>query len=813
MRKGFILLIIAVFLIFNVGSYVSFAEGPTESNEEEKSLIVNSDEGEMEENPFEGSMVQDLRAVATSPATIDLSWSAIEGATNYEIYQASGPNAEYTLIDTVSSISYTLQNVTPGPVKYYKIRGVQETNEMYLYSQYSQIVSAATSLTAPLNLETAKTTYNSVTLSWSQVIGAKGYEIYAAESANGTFKRVKITSDTTFTHTNLATNKSYFYKIKAYSQDITTYYGPFSNTISAKLSFTAPVNLKVTNKTYNSVSLSWSKVQDAKGYEIWMASAKDGKYTKVISTTSTSYTHKNLATNKTYYHKIRAYTGNPTVYTSYSGAVSSKLSLASPQNFKVAKKTYNSVSLSWSKVQDAKGYEIWMASSKDGKYTKVTSTTSTSYTHKNLATNKTYYYKIRAYTAGSPTVYSSYSGAVSAKLSLASPQNFKIAKKTYNSVSLSWSTVQDAKGYEIWMATSKDGKYTKVTSTTSTSYIHKNLTTNKTYYYKIRSYAGSKPVYSSYSSIVSAKLFVPAPSSLKVSTKTYDSLTLLWGKANEAKGYEVYMSTTKNGKYTKVKSTESTSFKHTKLTTNKTYYYKVRSYVKSGKKTYYSSFTSKVKGKPTLNAVPSVKTSGHVDAIKISWGSVSGANEYRVYRSSSKNGDYKVVKSTTDKSYTDKSVKKRVTYYYKIAAIRKVGKNTYAGPASTITSGITRTVEKPNFSVWTSSETDSSTYAVLLHIENYGSKPLRILSDGALIDNEYEDFDRPLQQIDVDTIEDLEWLEIGAKSDSFIGYRVIGGPTWYDRKSTIIYEFKYDGIEYYGYASSYYGSYYSEKKK
>ena len=722
MRKGFILLIIAVFLIFNVGSYVSFAEGPTESNEEEKSLTVNSDEGEMEENPFEGSMVQDLRAVATSPATIDLSWSAIEGATNYEIYQASGPNAEYTLIDTVSSISYTLQNVTPGPVKYYKIRGVQETNEMYLYSQYSQIVSAATSLTAPLNLETAKTTYNSVTLSWSQVIGAKGYEIYAAESANGTFKRVKITSDTTFTHTNLATNKSYFYKIKAYSQDITTYYGPFSNTISAKLSFTAPVNLKVTNKTYNSVSLSWSKVQDAKGYEIWMASAKDGKYTKVTSTTSTSYTHKNLATNKTYYHKIRAYTGNPTVYTSYSGAVSSKLSLASPQNFKIAKKTYNSVSLSWSKVQDAKGYEIWMA-------------------------------------------------------------------------------------------TSKDGKYTKVTSTTSTSYIHKNLTTNKTYYYKIRSYAGSKPVYSSYSSIVSAKLFVPAPSSLKVSTKTYDSLTLLWGKANEAKGYEVYMSTSKNGKYTKLKSTESTSFKHTKLTTNKTYYYKVRSYVKSGKKTYYSSFTSKVKGKPTLNAVPSVKTSGHVDAIKISWGSVSGANEYRVYRSSSKNGDYKVVKSTTDKSYTDKSVKKRVTYYYKIAAIRKVGKNTYAGPASAITSGITRTVEKPNFSVWTSSETDSSTYAVLLHIENYGSKPLRILSDGALIDNEYEDFDRPLQQIDVDTIEDLEWLEIGAKSDSFIGYRVIGGPTWYDRKSTIIYEFKYDGIEYYGYASSYYGSYYSEKKK
>ncbi|MFT3950715.1 MAG: leucine-rich repeat domain-containing protein [Oscillospiraceae bacterium] len=62
-------------------------------------------------------------------------------------------------------------------------------------------------------------------------------------------------------------------------------------------------------------------------------------------------------------------------------------------------------------------------------------------------------------------------------------------------------------GYEIYRATSKTGTYTKVKTTTSTSYTNTGLTQGKTYYYKIRAYqtVGGVKYYSGYSAIKSAK--------------------------------------------------------------------------------------------------------------------------------------------------------------------------------------------------------------------------------------------------------------------------------------------------------------------
>jgi lysophospholipase L1-like esterase len=58
-------------------------------------------------------------------------------------------------------------------------------------------------------------------------------------------------------------------------------------------------------------------------------------------------------------------------------------------------------------------------------------------------------------------------------------------------------------------------------------------------------------------------------------------------------------------------------------------------------------------------------------AIKLSWKKVSGAKKYRIYRSKSKNGKYKIVGTTPKTKYTDKRGKQKKTYYYKVVAIRK----------------------------------------------------------------------------------------------------------------------------------------------
>ncbi len=81
------------------------------------------------------------------------------------------------------------------------------------------------------------------------------------------------------------------------------------------------------------------------------------------------------------------------------------------------------------------------------------------------------------------------------------------AGTTKNTARLSWTKVSGAKGYEVYRATSKNGTYKKVATTNRTSYQDKNLSSKKTYYYKVRAYKmkGSRTVAGTLSSVVTVK--------------------------------------------------------------------------------------------------------------------------------------------------------------------------------------------------------------------------------------------------------------------------------------------------------------------
>lgn len=85
-------------------------------------------------------------------------------------------------------------------------------------------------------------------------------------------------------------------------------------------------------------------------------------------------------------------------------------------------------------------------------------------------------------------------------------------------------------------------------------------------------------------------------------TPAETSMTVKWNKVKKADGYEVYRSTSKNGKYKKIttiRKAGTVKFVNKKLKEGTAYYYKVRAFEKTKKKTSYSKY-SKVQGKKTL---------------------------------------------------------------------------------------------------------------------------------------------------------------------------------------------------------------------
>lgn len=186
------------------------------------------------------------------------------------------------------------------------------------------------------------------------------------------------------------------------------------------------INPKAVTSSYNSITLTWSKLSNVTGYRIYRST--NGKSFSCIATLKGSdietYTDKSLTTGKNYYYKVRAYFDDTNIDKRYYGAMSDivkekplpgKVTIKSVVNSSSRKAT-----LSWNKVTGASGYEIYQSDSKNGTYTRVKTVTSGStlnFTKAKLEVGKTYYYKMRAYTTvdGSKK-YGTYSNIKSIKV-------------------------------------------------------------------------------------------------------------------------------------------------------------------------------------------------------------------------------------------------------------------------------------------------------------------------------------------------------------------------------------------------------------
>lgn len=179
----------------------------------------------------------------------------------------------------------------------------------------------------------------------------------------------------------------------------------------------------------------------------------------------------------------------------------------------------------------------------------------------------------------------------------------------------------------------------------------------------------------------------------------HSKIKLKWQKVKDAAGYVVYRSTSRNGKFKKVKTYKSgsnTSYSDKKVKFGKTYYYKVRAYkkvkVKVKKKTKikqeYGSYSdvASVKTKLSAVAIKSAKCASETTA-KLSWKRVTGAQGYEIYKSEAKDGTYAYagkVSGGGKLSYTAKKLKTGVPYYFKVKAYKKSGSKKHYGAFSAI---------------------------------------------------------------------------------------------------------------------------------
>ena len=249
--------------------------------------------------------------------------------------------------------------------------------------------------------------------------------------------------------------------------------------------------------------IKWAAVAGASKYEVYRSGSKDGTYTLLGTTTNLNYTDSKANAGYIYYYKVKAVNAN-SIKSNYSATVAATCHCARP----VVKPDYlistGKPYIKWTAVSGASKYYVYRSGSSNGTYKYVGTTTATNYTDNKANAGYTYYYKVKAVSKVSSGANSYYSVVIGVTCRCARPS---VKTTTSNGCPrLTWNAVAGASQYEVYRATSKNGSYTKMFTTSNLSYTNTSAKAGTTYYYKVKAVSKVKSTANSaFSTVVSIR--------------------------------------------------------------------------------------------------------------------------------------------------------------------------------------------------------------------------------------------------------------------------------------------------------------------
>ena len=240
---------------------------------------------------------------------------------------------------------------------------------------------------------------------------------------------------------------------------------------------------------------------------------------------------------------------------------------------------------------------------------------------------------------------------------------------TVSGVKVTWGKVSGADSYIVYRKTynaktkawSGWSKAATVKGNATVTYTDKNVKSGTYYIYTVR--AANEAGAGGYNTSGLKVYFLSMPTVTVANANA--GVTVKWTKSVGATGYIVYRKTD-NGKWTNLGKVAGTSFTDKKAKAGVNYKYTVKAYYSSYASAYNTSGVELRRlTTPKLSKVVSAK-----NGITFTWGKVTGASGYIIYRKTGNGSWQKIatVKGTSTVKYLDKTAKKGTTYTYTVRA-------------------------------------------------------------------------------------------------------------------------------------------------
>lgn len=614
---------------------------------------------------------------------VEIHWTPVPGAGSYIVERSLSRNADYTEIATTSIASYEDSTAEIAVTYWYRVRTMMHSHN----SPASLPDSGYRGIEPPLNFQASDgLSTDGVLLSWEGPDDAN-FEVQRGPAPLGPFSEVLGVTPVgvkNFTDTTASHGEDYAYRVIARK-----------NFIDSEPSLpdtgwrkpVAPSNLTASDgSSTTGIDLSWDPPSHPATFSVLRAEASGGPFSEIAQgITETTYTDVDAESGKTYFYRVRSVFGSHTSDDSNEDA--GYRSLSPPSNVQASDGAYSDrIRVSWDPAPFASGYDVYRSEQPLTGFVKVNMNPVSGITYDDAETSLNisvdYYYQVvslRGTYSSAPSVTDSGWRAPETPTGVtASDGSFT------DRIEVSWNAVPGVDSYKVFRATLSSGPYSEIASgITGTTYIDFSASADIIYYYRVRATQNGRD--SADSSIDAGFHGAPYPPNLSASDGTFsDKVRISWDPVPQADSYNLYRADNPLGPYSPLTLNLTVTVNDdTSAQVATDYWYRVTS-VRYGVESVQSPEDAGWRAPQAPTGV-SASDGTYSDRVRITWNAVSGANEYKVYRSGSEGGSYSYLATVTAPTtqYDDTSVTQGTTYWYKVSTVI----NAHEGPQSSADSG------------------------------------------------------------------------------------------------------------------------------
>jgi fibronectin type 3 domain-containing protein len=323
-------------------------------------------------------------------------------------------------------------------------------------------------------------------------------EIYRSESPDGPYQLVGTTEQSPYIDTDLKSDTTYYYKLRMTQG---SRFGPLSSVYEIK---TDDIKLKgyigFAWRDTNKILMHHNCNGAIDFLEVYRAESQNGTYVLVDTSTQSPYIGVGLKPDTMYYYKLRySQRGHFSQFTDVIEIKTDDIKVTGYLGF--AWRDANTILMHYSGNAVMDFLEVYRAESPNGTYVLVETSTQSPYIGVGLKPDTTYYYKLR-YSQGGH--YSQFTDVIEIKTDDIKVTGYLgFAWRDANTILMHYSGNGVMDFLEVYRAESPNGTYILVGTSAESPYIDTNLTSNTTYYYKIRYSQGGH--YSQFTDVIEIK--------------------------------------------------------------------------------------------------------------------------------------------------------------------------------------------------------------------------------------------------------------------------------------------------------------------